>query len=50
MSEPFLKRQKNDANDSEAIVEAAQLSDSCGPTWPVKTEEAQAGSMLFRIP
>ena len=43
---PFLKRQKNDANDSEAIVEAAQR-----PTmWfmAVKTEEAQAGSMLFR--
>ncbi len=43
---PFLKRQKNDANDSEAIVEAAQR-----PTMrfvAVKTEEAQAGSMLFR--
>ena len=43
---PFLKRQKNDANDSEAIVEAAQR-----PTMrfvAVKSEEAQAGSMLFR--
>ena len=43
---PFLKRQKNDANDSEAIVQAAQR-----PTMrfvAVKTEEAQAGSMLFR--
>ena len=40
---PFLKRQKNDANDSEAIVEAAQR-----PTMrfvAVKTEEAQAGSI-----
>ena len=43
---PFVKRQKSDANDSEAIVEAAQR-----PTMrfvAVKTEEAQAGSMLFR--
>ena len=43
---PFVKRQKNDANDSGAIVEAAQR-----PTMrfvAVKTEEAQAGSMLFR--
>ena len=41
---PFLKRQKNDANDSEAIVEAAQR-----PTMrfvAVRTEEAQAGSMF----
>ena len=45
-AKPFLKRQKNDANDSEAIVEAAQH-----PTMrfvAVKMEEAQAGSMLFR--
>ena len=43
---PFVKRQKNDANDAAAIVEAAQR-----PTMrfvAVKTEEAQARSMLFR--
>jgi len=43
---PFLKRQKNDTNDAEAIVEAAQR-----PTMrfvAVKSEEAQADAMLFR--
>ena len=43
---PFVKRQKNDANDAAAIVEAAQR-----PTMrfvAVKTEEAQARSMLLR--
>ena len=43
---PFVKRQKNDANDAAAIVEAAQR-----PTMrfvPVKTEDAQADAMLFR--
>ena len=43
---PFLKRQKNDSNDAAAIVEAAQR-----PTMrfvAVKSEEAQADSMLFR--
>ncbi len=43
---PFLKRQKNDTNDAEAIVEAAQR-----PTMrfvEVKLEEAQADAMLFR--
>ena len=43
---PFVKRrQKNDANDAAAIIEAAQR-----PTMrfvAVKTEEAQARSMLF---
>ena len=43
---PFAKRQKSDARDAAAIVEAAQR-----PTMrfvPVKTEQAQARSMLFR--
>ena len=43
---PFVKRQKNDAADAEAISEAAQR-----PTMhfvAVKTEEQQAQGMLFR--
>ena len=44
---PFVKRrQKNDANDAAAIIEAAQR-----PTMrfvAVKTEQARANSMLFR--
>ena len=43
---PFVKRQKNDAADAEAIVEAALR-----PTMrfvAVKTEEQQARAMLFR--
>ena len=43
---PFVKRQKNDAADSEAIAEAASR-----PTMrfvTVKTEDQQANSMLFR--
>lgn len=43
---PFVKRQKNDACDAEAICEAAQR-----PTKrfvSVKTEEAQAAAILFR--
>jgi len=43
---PFVKRQKNDAADAEAIVEAASR-----PTMrfvAVKTEEQQARAMLFR--
>ena len=43
---PFVKRQKNDAADAEAICEAAQR-----PTMSfveVKTEEQQARGMLFR--
>ena len=42
----FVKRQKNDAVDAEAIAEAASR-----PTMrfvPVKTEEQQARAMLFR--
>jgi transposase len=43
---PFVKRQKNDAADAEAIVEAASR-----PTMrfvAVKTEDQQARAMLFR--
>ena len=43
---PFVKRQKNDAADAEAIAEAASR-----PTMrfvAVKTEEQQARAMLFR--
>ncbi len=43
---PFVKRQKNDASDAEAICEAAQR-----PTMrfvPVKSEEAQAAAIIFR--
>ena len=44
---PFVKRQKNDAADAEAICEAATR-----PTMrfvPVKSEETQAAAMVFRI-
>lgn len=44
---PFVKRQKNDAADAEAICEAAQR-----PAMrfvPVKSEEPQAAAMVFRI-
>ena len=43
---PFVKRQKNDAADAEAICEAAQR-----PTMrfvAVKSEEAQAAAIMFR--
>ena len=43
---PYVKRQKNDANDAGAIVEAAQR-----PTMrfvAVKTEEEQSRSVVFR--
>jgi transposase len=43
---PFVKRQKNDASDAEAICEAAQR-----PTMrfvPVKDEAQQANGVLFR--
>ena len=43
---PFIKRQKNDAADAEAICEAAQR-----PSMrfvPVKTEEQQANAIVFR--
>jgi len=44
---PFVKRQKNDAADAEAIVEAASR-----PTMrfvTVKSEEQQARSMTYRV-
>ena len=43
---PFVKRQKNDAADAEAICEAAQR-----PSMrfvPIKDEEQQANSVVFR--
>lgn len=43
---PFVKRQKNDATDAEAICEAAQR-----PTMrfvPVKSQEQQASGVVFR--
>lgn len=43
---PFVKRQKNDASDAEAIAEAAQR-----PTMrfvSIKSEEAQAAAIVFR--
>ena len=43
---PFVKRQKNDAADAEAIVEAALR---CTMRFvALKTEEQQARAMLFR--
>lgn len=44
---PFVKRQKNDAADAEAICEAAQR-----PTIrfvPVKREETQGAAMVLRV-
>lgn len=44
---PFVKRQKNDAADAEAICEAAQR-----PTMrfvAAKSEERQAAAMVFRV-
>lgn len=43
---PFVKRQKNDAADAEAIAEAAQRPTMRGVT--VKTAEQQVQAMLFR--
>lgn len=43
---PFVKRQKNDANDAEAIVEAAMRPSM--RTVPVKSPEQQGLAMLFR--
>ena len=44
---PFVKRQKNDMADAEAICEAAMR-----PTMrfvPVKSEETQGAAMVFRV-
>lgn len=43
---PFVKRQKNDANDAGAIVEAAMRPSM--RTVPVKSSEQQSLAMLFR--
>lgn len=43
---PFVKRQKNDAADAEAIVEAAQRPNM--RFVPVKSADTQAHTMLFR--
>ncbi|MDH3318013.1 MAG: IS110 family transposase [Gammaproteobacteria bacterium] len=43
---PFVKRQKNDAADAEAITEAATRSSMRFVT--VKTEDQQARAMIFR--
>ena len=43
---PFVKRQKNDAADAEAVCEAVQR-----PSMrfvPIKTEEQQANAIVFR--
>ncbi len=48
---PFVKRQKNDAADAEAICEAA-LRPTMRPTMrfvPVKSEETQGAAMVFRV-
>lgn len=44
---PFVKRQKNDAADAEAICEAAQRPTKRFVT--AKSEEQQAAAMVFRI-
>ena len=44
---PFVKRQKNDANDAEAIVEVAQRPNMTFVTH--KTEEQQGRAMVFRV-
>ena len=44
---PFVKRQKNDAADAEAICEAAVR-----PSMrfvPVKSEDVQGAAMVFRV-
>ncbi len=44
---PFVKRQKNDASDAEAICEAAVR-----PSMrfvPVKSEDVQGAAMVFRV-
>lgn len=43
---PFVKRQKNDAADAEAICEAAQRPNMRFVT--VKSEEQQASALVFR--
>ncbi|MEF9602428.1 IS110 family transposase, partial [Paracoccus sp. PXZ] len=44
---PFIKRQKNDAADAEAICEAAQRPNM--RFVPVKSEETQGAASVFRV-
>lgn len=44
---PFIKRQKNDAADAEAICEAAQRPNM--RLVPVKSEETQGAASVFRV-
>lgn len=44
---PFVKRQKNDAADAEAICEAAVRPTM--PFVPVKSEDTQGAAMVFRV-
>jgi transposase len=44
---PFIKRQKNDATDGEAICEAAQRPSMRFAAF--KTEEQQANGIMFRV-
>ncbi len=44
---PFVKRQKNDANDAEAICEAAQRPNM--RFVPIKSEETQGAASVFRV-
>lgn len=44
---PFVKRQKNDAADAEAICEAAQRPNM--RFVPVKSEETQGAASVFRV-
>ncbi len=44
---PFVKRQKNDAADAEAICEAIQRPSM--RTVPIKSEETQAAANVFRV-
>ncbi len=45
--DPFVKRQKNDMADAEAISEAALRSTMS--FVPVKGEDVQAVAMVFRV-
>lgn len=44
---PFVRRQKNDAADAEAICEAAQRPNM--RFVPVKSEETQGAAAVFRV-
>lgn len=44
---PFVKRQKDDAADAEAICEVAVRPTM--PFVPVKSEETQGAAMVFRV-